>query len=133
MASTLFRAMRAGGGGQPVCGETAKDLGARIAPTPFADIDPDAHGVVRPRTGGMSVTPDDVMELPVHKLPKNLGGRGTDPVFMIAAAEIRGQLAYRDVSKPDHAHGFIEPSTAMPAPAYQAALCATGPQWRLWR
>ena len=100
-------------------------LGVRTT-GPRIDINTDAHGVVRPNTGGMSVTPDDPIYLPRHFRPRDLGGRGKRPVWLISSARIADPLATR---QDEPKHWLIEPSTTMALAVYESALAETAPHW----
>ena len=128
-ARDLYRAM-ADDGGTPLV--HPRNLGVRTT-GPHIDIEADAHGIVRPSAGGMSVTPDDPsvtpddpMELPRHVKPPKLGGRGKRPVWLISSALIADQLATR---QDEPTHWLIEPSSPMVLHTYESALAATAPQW----
>lgn len=124
----LFRSMRVEGDGLPMVGPTARTLGARITGS-TVDIAPDATGLVHPNTGGMSVAPDDPMNLPEHRRPTECGGVGTDPLFRIRRDSLGPDLQYRvDPTNPAK-HGFIEPARAMTVSEYQQALAATRSEW----
>ena len=121
----LFRAM-ADGGGTPLVGPG--HLGVRTSGDP-SDITVDATGSVHPEAGGMSVTPDDPMDLPRHRRPRSLLGTGTRPVWSIASAHITGRLAIRQ-DRPTH--WLIEPSSSMELSVFEEALADTAPRWSLF-
>lgn len=125
----LYRAMRPdpANAALPLCGPDARSLGAR----PGVDIAVDMNGVVHPSTGGMSVSPDDLRNLPPHRRPRSLGGEGKDPVFVVGTGDLGGPLTYRPDPRRPGAHGFVEPAAPMAMAAYQHALCETGPRWRI--
>ena len=75
----LYRGMREASDGRPVCGSSARMLGAR----PHIDVPVDRSGIVHPGTGGMSVVPDSPRHLPRHRRPPEYGGTGNDPVWRI--------------------------------------------------
>ena len=100
-------------------------LGAR----PGVDIHLDAASLVQGGTGGMSVTPDNPLRLPVHVRPLRLGGIGKLPVFELHAARLGERLAYRADPKAPDRHGFIEPSQPMSFDSYQAAIAQTQSSW----
>ena len=117
----LYRAMDAVGGAPRI---HPSHLGVRVGPG--RDIEADYRGDVRPGTGGMSVVPDDPMDIHRHFRPRSLGGRGKWPVWLISSARITSPLVARQ-DRPTH--WLIEPSTSMALPAYEAALAATAPHW----
>ena len=122
--SRLIRVMKKIADGKPSCGDTANTLGVRET-----DIPVDAERIVYPRTGGLSVTPDDPARLPIHvRLPRH-GGRGRLPVFEIAFDALGNDLAYSPDPGRPRDHGFVEPSRAMRLTEYQTALHATRPMW----
>ena len=117
-ARDLYRAMDDDGGTPLV---DPNHLGVRSAGE-YRDIQVDAAGVVRPGTGGMSVTPDDPINLPRHVRPRSLGGRGRRPVWLVSSAHITDPLAAREDGPP---HWLIEPSSTMAMATYESALAAT--------
>lgn len=119
----LYRGMKEDADGLPACGSTVRTLGVRVP----RDIKPDPAGRVRPGTGGMSVAPDDPLNLQPHRRPRTLGGTGPDPVFFMAAEHPRPALQVRR-DRPGHA--LIEPSSAMEIAFYVHALHQTRPMWR---
>jgi hypothetical protein len=121
----LFRAMKEASSGLVEVGATARTLGARPA------IDVPAHDptdLVYPGQGGMSVSPDDPMNLPYFRRPPRFRGTGKDPVWRIVEADLGPGLCFRpDATQP--AHGFIEPSRPMSLAEYQEALEQTQMRW----
>jgi hypothetical protein len=103
-------------------GPTARTLGVR----PQVDI-PVVAGQVRPNTGGMSVAPDDPVNLHPLRRPPAFGGSGKDPVWYIAVAALGVDLQFRQDSG---THGLIEPARAMSLHDLQKALDATKPYWK---
>ena len=120
-ARNLYRAMAADGGAPRI---HPNHLGVRVGPG--RDIQADNRGVVHPGTGGMSVTPDDPMDIHRHFRPRDLGGRGKRPVWLIPAALIADRLATR---QDEPKHWLVEPSTPMALAAYESALAETAPHW----
>ncbi len=122
----LFRAMKESPSGLADAGDNARALGIR----PGIDvpaIKPD--DIVRPGQGGLSVSPDDPLSLPVFRRPPEFQGVGKDPVWAITPAELGPDLCYRpDPTSTDH--GFIEPARPMPLGEYQRALARTQARWR---
>ncbi len=108
----------------PRVGTDARSLGVRPGP----DIEVDDLGIVRPGAGGMSVSPENVVNLPTHRRPPSWGGTGKDPVWRITEDELGQHLAYR--SDPlDPKHGFVEPAGTMQFNDYQEAIHATRELW----
>lgn len=122
----LYRAMKQGSQGMPELGESARTLGIR----PGIDVlatrptDPVPCG-----QGGLSVSPDDPMGLPVHRRPVAFQGTGRDPVWSIEEKSLGSDLAFR--SDPGNArHGFIEPARTMTLNEFQHALRQTESLWQ---
>ena len=126
-----FRSMTPGPDGAPEVGRSARRLGVR---TP-EDVQPDARGLVQPRTGGMSVSPDSLWNLPHHRRPQPLGRGSTGPagdtVYSLSEPplEVCALVARRDPRRPDK-HAFVEPSAPTPLSDYESALESTRPAWR---
>ena len=112
--------------GKPMLGSRGGMLGVR----PGYDILISDDGMVRPETGGMSVTPRDPRYLPRHRKPPALGGRGRDPVFRILCAVLPPALRYAEESL---SHGVIEPAADCPFSVYQENLHGTCDQWERMR
>src|SRR5262245_9885525 len=92
--------------GKPETGPSPRGLGAR------ADIDiPVEHGAVDPAQGGMSVSPDNPLNLPYFRRPPEHGGVGRDPVWRIAEEALPRELTYRPDPNDAARHGFIEPAS----------------------
>ena len=119
----IYRGMR-DAGGAPELGPSARTLGARTD-----DIPVGADGLVRPGTGGMSVSPGAPGNLPPHRRPSGFGGTGKDPVWCASTCDLPDGLTYRpDPSNPG-GHGFIEPASPMTFDAYQGLLEQTQSIW----
>jgi hypothetical protein len=99
------------------------------------DIAPDAAGMVEPGTGGISVSPMSVWNLPAHRRPRTMGrgstGHANDAVFETApsALVLYGLDARADPAAPT-THAFIEPATRCVLAGYQQRLGASRPTWR---
>src|SRR5262249_49198777 len=113
--------------GAPLLGPSARTLGAR----PQIDLPADTQGMVRPGTGGLSVSPNDLMGLPTHRRPPEFGGTGKDPVWYIDTLDVGTSLTYRLDPANQVSHAFLEPAFPMPLGEYQDALAATRRAWRL--
>jgi hypothetical protein len=122
----LFRAMKEEDDGMPETGPSARTLGAR----PGIDVPSvDPNDVISPGQGGLSVSPDDPLGLPVHRRPPELQGTGKDPVWSLAVSDLGPDLIYRpDPKRPDH--GFIEPARPMSLDEFQRALAQTRDLWQ---
>ena len=117
--------MKEDGDGMPLCGPSARMLGVRHK----GDLPIGADGVVRPRTGGMSVALEDPMNLARHRRPARFKGRGRDPVWQIEDGDLPDSLVLRaDPENPD-GHGFVEPMRPMRLRDYQEALTTTRGTW----
>lgn len=117
--------MRASEDGSPETGETGRYLGIRSG----VDVPVDEGGYVRPGTEGMSVVPPPVTNLARHRLPRELGGTGRDPVFELDTNELPEELVYRsDPANPER-HGFVEPSRRMSFEEYRQAIHGTRALW----
>jgi hypothetical protein len=119
--------MREEADGAPRLGASSRTLGVR----PGIDIPAQAPSdVVLPGQGGMSVSPSDPGNLPAHRRPRNLGGRGDDPVWRIDEEDLGPNLSYRPDPDDPSRHGFIEPSRPMSLQEYQDALGLTRRRWQ---
>ena len=121
----VFRAMKEDSDGKPRTGNSAVTLGVRIEGS-HADIQIDNQGQIHPKTGGMSVTPDDYRQLPNHRLPESLGGRGRHPIFSFQVANLPSSLTLRR-DKPSHA--FVEPLKSCLFEEYEQNLQGTREDW----
>jgi hypothetical protein len=122
----LFRSMTVDRDGRPATGPSARMLGVR----PDVDVLVDAHGRVRPGTGGMSVSTEDPLNLPHNRLPPTFGGMGKDPVWSIPVRDLCTDMTYRpDPTNPPR-HGFVEPFRTMSFGEFQRAVRATTARWR---
>jgi hypothetical protein len=125
----LYRAMKVSADGLPEVGPTARSLGVRAADqAPHNDVPAAAPtDSITPGTGGMSVTPNDPMNLPKQRRPAALGGTGKDPVWEIDDADLGSGLQFRQ-DKPTH--GLIEVKDEMALADYEQALAATRDKWK---
>lgn len=128
----LYRSMKVAADGLPEVGPNARTLGVRHGDqkphgdvTAIAPTDP-----VLPRTGGMSVAPDDPTNLPRARRPAEFGGIGKDPVWVIDTADLPSMLEFRQDSA---THGLIEPATntTLTLAEYEWALAVTRETWQL--
>jgi hypothetical protein len=100
-------------------------LGVRIE-GPVRDIPVAADGSVAPDTGGMSVALDEATNLPIHRLPRSLGGDGRDPVFRIFSNAFAPAL----IARPDpYPHACVEPRGRCLLDQYESHLLATRSFW----
>ncbi|HQU44204.1 MAG TPA: hypothetical protein PK867_15395, partial [Pirellulales bacterium] len=113
-------------GGMPEVGSGARLLGVRPGTDLLVSL---PYEIVPPGAGGLSVSPHDAANLPYFRRPRQLGGTGKDPVWVIESSLLRPGLIYRpDPNSPTH--GFIEPASSMTLDDYQRALAATQPLWQ---
>src|SRR5207249_1503991 len=85
---------------------------------------------VQPGQGGLSVSPDDPLNLPRFRRPPAFQGTGRDPVWCLDSDGLGSELVYRpDPTNP--AHGFIEPARPMTLDEFQIAVAGTASLWRL--
>jgi hypothetical protein len=123
----LYRAMKVDPVDElPLAEPTARGLGVRDD----LDIPVDEFGRVDAGSGGMSVSPNAIENLPPWRRPPEHGGDGNDPVWEIDQENLGEQLAYApDLALPT-IHGFVEPAHQMPLEDYQLALAETRQLWR---
>ncbi|HEX9679788.1 MAG TPA: RHS repeat-associated core domain-containing protein, partial [Candidatus Saccharimonadales bacterium] len=119
----LYRSMKKANDGLPEVGSSGRTLGVRPQDIPVE------NGMVRPNTGGMSVSPNSPHNLPPHRRPPEFGGTGKDPVFCIESSCLSDGLQYRPDPNNPTGHGFIEPSREMSSEEYQKLLGETRPLW----
>lgn len=126
----IYRSMTPAEDGLPVVGRSARQLGVRT-PVEVPDGDPDvtvqsADEIILPGTGGMSVAPNDPINLPPFRRPVVLGGKGRDPVWVLDTADLGSDLQFRQDSA---THGLIEPARPVTLNEYEAAVAATRSKW----
>lgn len=117
--------MRDDGEGYPECGPSARKLGVRLG----VDVPFTGAGMVEPRSGGMSVAPDDPQNIPAHRRPRELGGFGPDPIWKIDDSDLPSTLTYRPDPDVPSRHGFVEPMEPMPMGDYESALASSRGAW----
>lgn len=122
-ATLLYRSMERQDD-RPRVGRDARSLGVREE----YDIEVDEGGMVEPGVGGMSVSPEDILNLPSHRRPSEWGGTGKDPVWRISREHLGVDLEYR-ADPIDPTHGFIEPARTMEFNRYEEAIHATRESW----
>lgn len=122
----LYRSMKKDSMNLPEVENSARGLGAREYDIPVV------NSMVRPGTGGISVSPDSPLHLPRHRRPGSLQGIGKDPVWKMDSKWLSiFRLKYRpDPLKPS-VHGFIEPAVEMTFSEYQRALASTKEMWKM--
>jgi hypothetical protein len=119
---------------RPLIADHASALGIR----PGIDLPVEAGDLVKPGTGGMSVSPT-IVDLPNHKVPKSLraiypSARGSDDMICWVLegtnwgdVKINDELSLR-CDRPTH--GMIEPRIDMDLGIYRNALAATQSIWK---
>jgi len=122
----LYRAMKESSNGQPQIGGSARTLGVRLGIDIPATV---GTNFVQPIQGGVSVSPNDPLNLPQYRRPPEFGGNGSDPVWFLEDSHLGLQLCYR-ADPTNTRHGFIEPAYLMTADEYCDAVTATRPLWR---
>jgi hypothetical protein len=123
----LFRAAKEDVHGMPEVGPSARGMGVR----PGIDVpatQPD--DVVYPGQGGLSVSPDDPLNLPPFRRPPEFQGTGRDPVWGIGDVDLGGDLCYRPDPANPAGHGFIEPVRPVTLAEYQEALTRLQGSWQ---
>lgn len=124
----MFRGMQPDADGLPRVGSDSRRLGVRVP----HDMRPDAAGSVHPGTGGMSVAPDSMWNVPNHRRPRGMlrgsTGPAADRIYAIDSPDVRSHSL--DVRQTSPLHALIEPSVQMALAAYEAALVSTRPFWR---
>lgn len=124
-----FRGMTPATDGLPQPGRSKRTLGAK----PEETISPD--GTFGPGTGGMSVSPETLLNVPNHRRPRGFGHGSTGPdgdviyaikrpSFASAALQTRADPARAD------AHALVEPEKRCLYDEYLNLLAATRQNWR---
>jgi hypothetical protein len=117
----------------PVVARSARALGVRVG-GPNSDVVLDDEGRVAPGTGGMSVAPTSMWNLPNHRRPIGMGrgstGKEEDRVFSIerenlAKADLKVRL---DEYRPTK-HAFVEPVEPVVLPSYETKLASARADW----
>jgi hypothetical protein len=119
-------------------GADAPVLAVNVWMSPVAPVgvrDPKG-GWIEPGTGGMSVAPGSPWNLPNHRRPRSLGrgstGHSDDRVYAVEEAPVIAErLAVRPDAERPQIHAFVEPASRMLPDAYESALAATRPAWKV--
>jgi hypothetical protein len=136
---TVFRSMKADADGLPVVGDRSKELGVRVPPNRYADIDVNTAGLVVLNGMGMSVVAN-WRDLPDHLIPARLSGivpqatgsndlrcyRLGDGAFAAGLLAAGLELSLKPGSL---RHGNVAPSTPITVDEFQALLAATRADW----
>ena len=134
----VVRAMKCDGQ-YPLVAASKNALGAVIGGGRNDDLPGDPNALVRPKSGGMSVSPT-WRDLPGHRIPRRLRAicpkaTGNDLMDCWQLGDgplMDGPVATILFLRTDQlTHGVVEPSREMPAYEYQAALAATRENWIL--
>jgi hypothetical protein len=119
-------------GDHPEIGPSRKTLGAQVP----GDLS-DEEGLVKPKTGGMSVSPT-WRDIPMHRMPRRLKhlahqatGSNTYECWKMGEGPFQGGVVTEGLSlrldKPKH--GLVEPSIIMKTTEYQEYLARTCNLW----
>ena len=137
----LYRPMKRADDDLPVVGSNSKELGVRVPPNQYADVDLDENQLVELNSRGMSVS-EHWRHLPGHLVPKRMKlnfpaatGSNSLACFMMGA----GAFVEEDVStdlrlviKPGNPHGGnVTPKQQIHIDNFQAALAATRDDWEI--
>lgn len=128
----LYRAMTPAVDGLPQVGPSARKLGVRnLGHAPNQDVDAlDPSDIVTPGVGGMSVAPNDPINLDHRRRPPEIGGgKGKDPVWVIDEADLGTDLRYLQDDGNEN-HGVVEPSQPMTLVEFQESLASTRAKWQ---
>ena len=133
----IYRAMIVDGDGRPKVAPTSRGLGVRVPPAAKPDITPDAAGLVKPGTGGMSVSPN-WRDLPYWLIPARLshlvyGAIGRDDAACFRMGDgpfASGPVTVGlDLRVDGPTHGLVEPASETAVADYQQALADTRDEW----
>jgi hypothetical protein len=116
--------------GLPVVAPASNGLGVR----PGIDIDVDHENNAIPNDKGMSVSPSWKGVISPGRIPKRLGGEGSNnsDVFVLGTGPFEQFLIADglDLLPDSPTHGVIRPAHVVPLAQFQAALAATRTDWR---
>jgi hypothetical protein len=128
----LFRIMSPAEDGARKVGRSARELGIRLG----IDINADAENMVSPDSGGISVSPDSMWNLPVQRRPRSMGRGSTgrdngDVVYSIEDGDLPATgLRWRPDPRNPKVHGTVEPVARVALTEYEAALARTRGNWK---
>ncbi|MBT3327542.1 MAG: hypothetical protein HN396_15010 [Gemmatimonadales bacterium] len=120
--TVIYRPMRRAKDGKPELGASLATLGVR----PDKDVPMDDDGYVEPLSGGMSVTPDRLEDVPPSLLPRKYGGEGRHTLFLLLVSMLPPQLRAR-IDKPRHAN--VEPTQRCLFVDYNGRVQGTRLDW----
>jgi hypothetical protein len=122
----FFRSMTPDVDGRPKVGRSRRCLG--VVPE---DVRLRPDGWLDPGSGGMSVAPDSIENLPNHRRPRAWGrgsvGPDGDRIYSISREEVEaaGLLVRLDTE----VHGLVEPVSPVPLAAYEGSMESTRFDW----
>jgi hypothetical protein len=84
----------------------------------------DENGFVKPGTGGMSVAPNSVWNIPNHRRPRGMrmgsAGKIADRIYALTDAAVRvDKLTVRRDPKRPEMHAFVEPAVMIALAGYE--------------
>src|SRR5260221_7112791 len=117
--------------GRPRVERSARGLGIRVG----KDIVAGPDGVVHPGTGGMSVAPCSLWNLPNHRRPRPLGrgstGTSEDRVYSLDLSHVwRTTLAVRADARHPFTHALVEPGSTTTLARFEGELAMTQSRWK---
>ena len=127
----VFRVMKRDEDGLPLVAPKSNGLGVR----PGIDIDVDHENNAIPNDKGMSVSPSWKGVIPARRIPKRLGGQGSNgtAVFAFGSGPFQQAMIADGLEPlPDSPnHGVIRPTSIVPLAMYESDLAATRADWRI--
>lgn len=125
----LFRAMIEDVDGKPKVGPAATMLGVRAGQkVPPADVIAVLESDKVEPGYGLSVAPQDPLNLPIFRRPSEIGGgTGKFPVWFLDSDDLPAELEFFFDRPPTH--GLIQPSGRMTLQEFQLALEMTRELW----
>lgn len=127
---SYFRSMTPDDDGLPRIGRSARLLGVRAQ-----EIPADENGFVKPGTGGMSVAPDSMWNVPNHRRPRGMkrgsAGNINDRMYTLTDASLPAdKLRVRVDPQAPQRHAFVEPAAIIELAGYENHLADTRNDWR---
>ena len=135
----VYRTMNQADDGLPVMGENSKELGVRVPPNPYADVDLESDNVVEQNGKGMSVAKHWSFLRP-HLIPKRLKsihsaatGPNSLACYRLGEGEFSAGAMSDDLElclkQGQQVAGNIVPRKIMTIQEYQHALASTREEW----
>lgn len=112
-------------GGKPALGESARKLGVRKG----TDITIDEKDNAVHDKKGMSTSPGDPKNLPLHRRPPEFGGTGKDPVWEADSGSLSNDKIEWFEDDPGK-HGIVRPKKDMPYSEFKKSLEGTQGSWK---